>query len=79
MTSHLQQIRQRSAELLRANEALAVEIRRASESRSSGRARPSGRCNHVLIRAGDEPQFLRELCRVIVEVAGYRLLLGRLC
>ena len=71
MTSNLQQIRQRSAELVRANEALAVEIR---ERRRVDRARQAlSRCNHVLIRAGNEPQFLRELCRVIVEVAGYRL------
>ena len=71
MTSHLRQIRQRSAELAQANEALAVEIR---ERRRIDRARQAlSRCNHVLIRAGDEPQFLRELCRVIVEVAGYRL------
>src|SRR5436305_7364540 len=71
MTSHLWQIRQRSAELVRANEALAVEIR---ERRRVDRARQAlSRCNHVLIRAGDEPQFLRELCRVIVDIAGYRL------
>jgi PAS domain S-box-containing protein len=71
MTSHLRQIRQRSAELTRANEALAVEIR---ERRRVDRARQAhSRCSHVLIRADDEPQFLRELCKVIVEVAGYRL------
>jgi PAS domain S-box-containing protein len=71
MTSDLQQIRQRSAELVQANEALAVEIR---ERRRVDRARQAlSRCNHVLIRAGDEPQFLRELCRVIVDIAGYRL------
>jgi PAS domain S-box-containing protein len=71
MTSHLRQIRQRSAELERANEALAAEIR---ERRKVDRARQAlSRCGHALIRAGDEPQFLRELCRVIVEVAGYRL------
>src|SRR5271165_7492900 len=71
MTSHLRQIRQRSAELVRANEALAVEIR---ERWRVDRARKAlSRCNQALIRASDEPQFLRELCRVIVEVAGYRL------
>ena len=71
LTSHPQQIRQRSAELVRANEALAAEIR---ERRRVDRARQAlSRCNQALIRAGDEPQFLRELCRVIVEVAGYRL------
>ena len=69
--SHPRQIRQRSAELVRANEALAAEIR---ERRRVDRARQAlSRCNQALIRAVDEPQFLRELCRVIVEVAGYRL------
>ena len=65
------QIRERTAELVRANEALTAEIR---ERRRLDRARRAlGRCNQALIRAGDEPQFLQELCRVIVEVAGYRL------
>ena len=71
LTSHPWQIRQRSAELVRANEALAAEIR---ERRRVDRARQAlSRCSQALIRAGDEPQFLGELCRVIVEVAGYRL------
>src|SRR5689334_8035812 len=70
MTGRLRQIRRRSEELARANEALAVEIR---ERRRVDRARQAlSRGSHVLIRARDEPQFLRELCRVIVEVAGYR-------
>ena len=69
--SHPRQIRQRTAELVRANEALAAEIR---ERRRVDRARQAlSRCNQALIRADDEPQFLRQLCRVIVEVAGYRL------
>jgi PAS domain S-box-containing protein len=64
-------IRRRTARLVRANEALASEIR---ERRRIDRARQAlSRCNQALVRAGDEPQFLRELCRVIVEVAGYRL------
>ena len=67
-TSQPQQIRQRSAALVRVNEALAAEIR---ERRRVDRARQAlSRCNQALIRAGDEPQFLRQLCRVIVEVAG---------
>jgi PAS domain S-box-containing protein len=71
MTGRLRQIRRRSEELARANEALAVEIR---ERRRVDRSRQAlSRGSHVLIRARDEPQFLRELCRVIVEVAGYRL------
>src|SRR6516165_405536 len=64
-------IRRRTARLVRANEALASEIR---ERRRVDRARQAlSRCNQALIRADDEPQFLRELCRVIVEVGGYRL------
>lgn len=31
------------------------------------------RCSQALVRAVDEPSFLREICRVVVEVAGYRL------
>ncbi len=65
------QIRQRTAELVVANEALTTEIR---ERRRLDRARRAlSRCNQALLRAGDEPQLLKELCRVIVEVAGYRL------
>ncbi len=71
LTSHPRQIRQRTAGLVRANEALAAETR---ERRRVDRARRAlSHCNQALIRAHDEPQFLRELCRVIVEVAGYRL------
>src|SRR5689334_17082956 len=29
------------------------------------------RCNHVLIRATEEAQLLREVCRLIVEIGGY--------
>ena len=70
-TSHPLQIRRRNAELVRANEALTAEIR---ERRRVDRARQAlSRCSQALIRADDEPRFLRQLCRVIVEVAGYRL------
>jgi PAS domain S-box-containing protein len=31
------------------------------------------RCNQALIRARDEPTLLQEVCRLIVEVGGYRL------
>ena len=69
--SRPRQVRQRTAELVRANEALTAEIR---ERRRIDRARQAlSRCSQALIRVGDEPQFLGELCRVIVEVAGYRL------
>ncbi|QEH34962.1 Sensor protein FixL [Aquisphaera giovannonii] len=71
MTGDLRQLRQRSEELTRANEALAAEVR---ERRKVDRARQAlSRVNRALVRAVDEAQFLRELCRVVVEVAGYRL------
>lgn len=64
-------ILRRAVELARANEALEAEIR---ERRRVDRARQAlSRCNQALIRAVDEPRFLGEVCRVIVEVAGYRL------
>jgi len=30
-------------------------------------------CNQLMVRVGDEPEFLRETCRIIVETGGYRL------
>ena len=30
-------------------------------------------CNQILIRAADESRLMREICRIIVEVGGYRL------
>ena len=75
--SHPRQIRQRSAALVRVNEALAAEIR---ERWRVDRARQAlSRCNQALIRADDEPQFLREA--LPRHRRGRRLspLLGRLC
>ena len=70
-TSRPRPIQQRTTERVRANEALTAEIR---ERRRVDRARQAlSRCSQALIRAGDEPQFLQDLCRVVVEVAGYRL------
>lgn len=31
------------------------------------------RCTQALVRAEDEPSFLQEVCRIIVEVGGYRM------
>ena len=51
------------------------ESRRTAERlRRADRARLAiTRCNQAVVRAADEPSLLREVCRVIVEVAGYRL------
>ena len=64
-------VRQRTEELVRANASLLAEI---AERQRLDRARHAlSRCNQVLIRSNDEEEFLRELCRIIVEDAGYRL------
>jgi two-component system, sensor histidine kinase and response regulator len=71
-------VHDRTAELTRANAALQAEIaerRRAEEQlRRVNRAHQAlTRCNQALVRATDEPGFLQEICRIIVEVGGYRL------
>lgn len=51
-----------------------TERKQAEEHvRKINRARRAlSRCNQALIRARDESEFLQDLCRIIVEVAGYR-------
>jgi len=68
----------RTVDLTRANEALQAEI--AARKRAEEQLRRVNRahlalssCNQALVRATEESAFLREICRVIVEVAGYRL------
>jgi two-component system NtrC family sensor kinase len=64
-------VRQRTEELARSNTSLLNEI---IERQKVDRARQAlSRCNQVLMRATDEQEFLREVCRVIVEDAGYIL------
>lgn len=53
-----------------------VSERRRAEERlhQSNRAhRALSSCNHALVRASDELAWMRELCRLVVEEAGYRL------
>jgi PAS domain S-box-containing protein len=45
-----------------------LRLRRVERARTA-----LSRCSQALVRAGDESTFLGEICRVIVEVAGYRL------
>jgi len=57
---------------------LSVDVsdrKRAEESlRRTGRAlKTLCSCNQAIVRATDERQLLQEVCRIIVEVAGYRL------
>jgi signal transduction histidine kinase len=44
------------------------QLRRANRA-----LRAIGSCNQAVVRATDEPALLKEVCRVIVEVASYRL------
>ncbi|HXJ79143.1 MAG TPA: PAS domain S-box protein, partial [Candidatus Methylomirabilis sp.] len=54
---------------------MAIERRRAEERlRRVNRAhRALSTCNEALVRATDESALLRQVCRIIVEEAGYRL------
>jgi sigma-B regulation protein RsbU (phosphoserine phosphatase) len=54
---------------------MAIERRRAEERlRRVNRAhRALSTCNEALVRATDESALLRQICRIIVEEAGYRL------
>ncbi len=48
-------------------------IHSVEELRRANRAlRTLSACNRVLVRAGDEGEILREICRVVVEEGGYR-------
>ena len=71
-------VRDRTVELTRANQALLAQItegRLAQEQlRRINRAhRALSLCNQALTRATTESSFLHDICRLIVEVAGYRL------
>jgi PAS domain S-box-containing protein len=54
---------------------MAIERRRAEERlRRVNRAhRALSTCNQALVRATDESALLRQICRIIIEEAGYRL------
>lgn len=51
-------------------EALSAEARLLRENRAH---QALSRCNEVLVRARDEQTMLEEICRTVVEVAGYRM------
>ncbi len=70
-------VAQRTAELERVNETLKNELeqkRKAEEKlRAANRAlRASTASHHALLDAVAEPELLRDICRVVVEVGGYR-------
>jgi len=71
-------VRQRTGELIRANELLNQEIherRRAeAELRKVNRAlKTLSRCNEIMVRAGEEKALLEEICNTIVDVGEYPL------
>jgi PAS domain S-box-containing protein len=68
----------RIEELTRANEELREEIvrrwRAEEQLKRVNRAHQAlSRCHQALIGASDEPTLLRDICRIVVEVVGYRL------
>jgi PAS domain S-box-containing protein len=58
--------------LIHRSEAVIVR-RKESLFRVNRALKAFSECNQALIRARDEPQLMREVCRTIVEVGGYRL------
>ncbi len=71
-------VAERTADLRAANATLALEIesrKRAEEvaKRHERAIRTLGACNEALVRATDEAKLLEDVCRIVVEVGGYRL------
>jgi signal transduction histidine kinase/CheY-like chemotaxis protein len=71
-------VAERTADLRAANATLALEIesrRRAEEvaKRHERALRTLGACNEALVRATGEAKLLEDVCRIAVEVGGYRL------
>jgi PAS domain S-box-containing protein len=68
--------RRRSAEqLARLNEELEGKVLRRTEQlrRSNRTLRMVSECNQVLVRTEKEEELVREICRVVREVGGYRM------
>lgn len=68
----------RTSELRNANEELRTEIeeRKRTEKellRAHRAIKALNECNHALIHIEDENELLKEICRIIVEVGGYRM------
>src|SRR5207253_7721998 len=63
------------AEPAQVQAALQAEVaqRRRAEEQLRRAHRALSRCNQALTRAAGEEELLREVCRIIVDVAGYRL------
>ncbi len=57
ISSYVQELKSREAALGQANRALKM----------------LNRCNNIAIHAADEPRLLEEICRVIVDIGGYKM------
>lgn len=72
------QLEQRSNELEKLSESLqeqVVKCERAEEAvrKVNTELKTLSDCNHAVVRATDEEQLIREMCRIIVRVGGYAL------
>ncbi|MDQ5987612.1 MAG: Sensor histidine kinase RcsC [Syntrophus sp. SKADARSKE-3] len=73
-----QQVKERTAELARTNTHLEAEVtvrkHAEEELRKLNRTfRMLSACNEKLVRTRDEQSLLEDICRIIVEIGGYRL------
>ena len=71
-------VRERTAELLSTNQHLTAEISertrlQAIAGRSSRALKTLSNFNHVLVREHEESTLVSEVCRILVEVGGYRM------
>jgi signal transduction histidine kinase/CheY-like chemotaxis protein len=69
---------ERTADLRTANASLALEVEHRRRAEATARRyeralRTLGACNEALVRATDEVRLLEDVCRIVVEVGGYRL------
>ena len=67
--------RRTETQLQKAHDELEQKVfERTSELQRTNRImRMTSECNQILVRAKDERELMREICRVIVEIGGYRM------
>ncbi len=70
-------VAERTGELKNVNEKLKSELQQKREAEERLKAvnrvlRAATASHHALVSAGAEPELLRDICRVVVEVGGYR-------
>ncbi|MBW2589586.1 MAG: GAF domain-containing protein [Deltaproteobacteria bacterium] len=71
-------VEERTTELMQTNRQMAKEIVKRSRAeeelhRANRALKTLSECNQAVVRAREEPHLLHEICRIIVDIGGYRL------